>query len=137
CQTVVCPPFTYLQQVNELLKANGATTLKLGAQDVSQHESGAFTGQVSGSMLKEMSCDYVIIGHSERRQYNGETNEIVAEKFYAAINAGLTPILCVGETLAQREANETNNVLLAQLNAVLAKAEKRLHKFVLAYEPVW
>lgn len=137
CQAVVCPSFVYLSQVQQMIKEASGTSLKLGAQDVSAHEKGAYTGQVSANMLKEMACEYAIVGHSERREYNHESNELVADKFFAAMEAGITPILCVGETLEQREADQTAEIVLAQLNAVLQNAEHRMQRFVLAYEPVW
>jgi len=127
-QCAVCPPFPYLADVAEQLRG---TSVALGAQNVSEHAQGAYTGEVSAAMLKEMGCRYAIVGHSERRQIYGETDKQVAAKFAAASGAGLTPILCVGETLAEREAGKTEEVVARQLGAVAFKDG------VLAYEPVW
>ena len=127
-ECVVCPPFPYLQQVAERLRG---TRLGLGAQNVSEHAAGAYTGEVSAAMLAEIGCRYVIVGHSERRQLYGERDDKVAAKFAAARAAGLTPILCVGETLEEREAGRTEAVVARQLDAVDFKDG------VLAYEPVW
>jgi triosephosphate isomerase len=128
----VCVPFPYLAQAADRLRG---TRLALGAQTVSEHASGAYTGEVSASMLGEFGCRYVLVGHSERRQVFGETDAQVAAKFAAAQGAGITPILCVGEALAEREAGRTQEVVARQLDAVLAKGE--LGDAVLAYEPVW
>ncbi|MFL6674025.1 MAG: triose-phosphate isomerase [Massilia sp.] len=131
----VCVPAPYLQQCEELL-AGGPVAW--GAQDVSSHASGAFTGEVSASMLLDFSCRYVIVGHSERRAYHGESSELVAQKALAALDAGLVPIVCVGETLEQREAGQTASVVGSQLAAVMALLDDvRLAKIVVAYEPVW
>ena len=131
----VCVPAPYLQQCVDTLTG---TPLAWGAQDVSQHVSGAYTGEVAASMLVDFGCRYAIVGHSERRAYHGETDQVVAQKALAALNAGLTPIVCVGETLEQREAGQTNVVVGRQLSAVLelldADAAARI---VVAYEPVW
>jgi triosephosphate isomerase len=131
----VCPPYPYLAQVQQVLSGSGITW---GAQDVSQFDSGAYTGEVSGAMLVDFGCRYVIVGHSERRTLFGDTNELVAEKFAAALKAGLTPILCVGETLREREAGSTETVVAAQLRAVLERnGVQSLAHAVVAYEPVW
>ncbi|PWT71504.1 MAG: triose-phosphate isomerase [Proteobacteria bacterium] len=131
----VCVPFPYLGQVQQIL-ASGRVAW--GAQNVSQHEKGAYTGEVSASMLREFGCKYVIVGHSERRTLFGEDSETVALKYRAATTAGLTPILCVGETLAQREAGKTEDVVREQLEAVTAKfGVSSLVSGVVAYEPVW
>lgn len=131
----VCVPSPYFAQCQSLL--SGAA-IALGAQDVSSHEAGAYTGEVSTSMLQEFDCRYVIVGHSERRAYFAETNELIAQKTVRALNAGLTPIVCVGETLDQREAGQTDSVVAEQLNVVLASiAASDLAKIVVAYEPVW
>lgn len=131
----VCVPSPYFAQCQGLL--SGAA-IALGAQDVSSHEAGAYTGEVSTSMLQEFDCRYVIVGHSERRAYFAETNELIAQKTVRALNAGLTPIVCVGETLDQREAGQTDSVVAEQLNVVLASiAASDLAKIVVAYEPVW
>ena len=131
----ICAPFPYLAQVQQLLSGTG---LAWGAQNVSQYDAGAYTGEVSGAMLVDFGCRYVIVGHSERRALFGETSETVAEKYAAALKAGLTPILCVGETLADREAGYTEPVVAAQLAPVLAAsgAQSFAHA-VIAYEPVW
>ena len=128
----VCVPFPYLAQVAERLRGSA---IAWGAQNVSEHAQGAYTGEVSAAMLKEFGCRYVLAGHSERRQLYGETDARVAAKFAAAQAAGLTPILCVGETLAQREAGATEEVVARQLQAILEKAD--FAAAVLAYEPVW
>ena len=127
----VCVPAPYLQQCADAL---AGTALAWGAQDVSIHASGAYTGEVSAAMLAEFGCRYVIVGHSERRAYHGETDSQVAQKALAALNAGLTPIVCVGETLEQREAGQTNVVVGKQMSAVLELLDEA---FVVAYEPVW
>ncbi len=132
---LVCPPFPYLGPV---IKALGDSAVALGAQNVSEHAKGAFTGEVAASMLGEFGCKYVIIGHSERRSIYGETSEQVADKFVAAQEAGLIPILCVGETLEDREAGTTEAVVAEQLNAVLERAGvAAFANAVVAYEPVW
>ena len=131
----ICAPFPYLAQVQQLLSGSGVSW---GAQNVSQFEAGAYTGEVSGAMLVDFGCRYVIVGHSERRSLMGETSEVVAEKYAAALKAGLTPILCVGETLNEREAGATERVVGKQLEAVLehSGALSFAHA-VIAYEPVW
>ena len=133
---VVCPPFVYLPAVSAAL---AGSAIALGAQDVcEQIESGAFTGEVSASMLREVGCGYVIVGHSERRAIYGESDELVARKFAAALAAGLVPILCVGESLQEREAGATEAVVIRQLDAVInAVGVAALGCGVLAYEPVW
>jgi triosephosphate isomerase (TIM) len=133
-QIAVCVPFPYLAQVSAGL---AATAIAWGAQDVSEHESGAFTGEVSAGMLVEFGCRYVIVGHSERRQSYGDTDAVVAAKAVAALAAGLTPIACVGETLAERDAGVTMDVVLRQLDAVLAAVGANAARLVVAYEPVW
>ena len=127
-ECAVCVPFPYLAQVSERLRG---TRIAWGAQNVSEHAQGAYTGEVSAAMLAEFGCRYVLAGHSERRQLYGETDAQVAAKFAAARKAGLTPILCVGETLAEREAGRTEEVVARQLKAV------DFSDAVLAYEPVW
>ncbi|MDX1500406.1 MAG: triose-phosphate isomerase [Woeseiaceae bacterium] len=132
---LVCPPFPYLAAVGAEL-AGGQVAL--GAQNVSEHEAGAYTGEVSAAMLADIGCRYVIVGHSERRALYGETSEVVAAKFEAAQGAGLVPILCVGETLEEREAGRTAAVVDAQLGAVLDRAGvAAFGEAVVAYEPVW
>jgi triosephosphate isomerase len=131
----VCAPAPYLAQCQAQLSGSLAAW---GAQDVSAHASGAYTGEVSAAMLQDFACRYVILGHSERRAYHHEDDALVAQKTVAALAAGLTPIVCVGETLAQRDAGQTAAVVQAQLGAVLAVlAGADIGKIVLAYEPVW
>ena len=132
----VCVPYPYLGQVGGLLAA-AATAITWGAQDVSEHASGAYTGEVSAAMLVEFGCKFVIVGHSERRQYYGDSDAVVAAKAVAALAAGLVPVACVGEALAEREAGATGSVVLRQLNAVLASVGADAPKLVVAYEPVW
>jgi triosephosphate isomerase len=131
----VCVPYPYLSQAQSLLQH---TPISWGAQNVSQHEKGAYTGEVSAGMLTDFGCRYVIVGHSERRALYGEDNYVVALKFKAAQAGGLTPILCVGETLDQREAAITERVVAEQLDAIIELAGiSSLARSVLAYEPVW
>ncbi|OYU98755.1 MAG: triose-phosphate isomerase [Burkholderiales bacterium PBB5] len=134
CDVAVCVPFPYL---SETAVALAATDIRWGAQDVSAHEQGAYTGEVSAAMLVEFGCRYAIVGHSERRQYHGETDQLVADKAKAALARGLTPIVCVGETLAQREAGETEAVVKRQLSAVIHTLGHCAGEMVVAYEPVW
>jgi triosephosphate isomerase len=132
---LVCPPFVYLPEVGRLLKD---TDIELGAQTLCAEPGGAFTGEVSGSMLRDVGCRYVLVGHSERRQLFGEHDALVARKFVAAQAAGLVPVLCVGETLEEREQNRTAEVVARQLDAVLAVCGvAALRSAVIAYEPVW
>jgi triosephosphate isomerase len=132
---LICPPFPYLAAVARQI--SGSRVL-LGAQNVSEHESGAFTGEVAPAMLRDIGCEYVIVGHSERRALYGETSFAVAAKFKAALDAGLKPILCVGETLEQRESGGTESVVEVQLGAVIDKVGIAGFKSaVVAYEPVW
>lgn len=131
----VCVPAPYLAQVQA---AVAGSALALGAQDVSAHTSGAYTGEVAAAMLAEFACKYVIVGHSERRAYHGETDAVVAAKALATLQAGLTPIVCVGETLAEREAGQTDAVVGRQIDAALAVLDAAdVDKIVVAYEPVW
>lgn len=131
----VCVPYPYLGQVGDALKGSNVAW---GAQDVSEHAQGAYTGEVSAAMLDEFGCKYVIVGHSERRSLYGESNETVAAKFVAAVQGGLAPILCLGETLEQREGNVTEQVIAAQLDAVTQVAGMNgFASAVIAYEPVW
>ncbi len=131
----VCTPFPYLAQVSAAL---AGSSIAWGAQNVSEHDAGAYTGEVSGAMLREFGCRYAIVGHSERRGLYGEDDARVAARFAAAQRAGLTPILCVGETLEQRERGETESVVERQLSAVVAVAgASALASAALAYEPVW
>lgn len=134
---VVCVPFPYLQQVSTLL---ADCAVQWGAQNLSEHDAGAFTGEVSGAMLRDFGCRYALVGHSERRQLYGETSTQVAAKFVAAQKVGLIPILCVGETLDQREQDATEAVIGAQLDEVIEAAGIAAFdagRAVLAYEPVW
>ncbi len=132
---IICPPFIHLQGVAALVKGSGVS---LGAQDLSDQEAGAFTGEVSGAMLKDVGCDYVIIGHSERRTLYGEDDALVSKKFVHALAEGLTPILCVGESLEERESGAMEAVIARQIDAVLSAAGvQALCDSVIAYEPVW
>lgn len=135
-ELAVLPPYVYLAQVHAAL---AGSKIRWGAQNVSVHSKGAFTGEVSASMLKDFNCHYVIVGHSERRQYHFETNEIVAQKTFKAIAANLVPIVCVGETLQQREAKQTFTIIKQQLEAVLRLDHNQLAQsaWLVAYEPVW
>jgi triosephosphate isomerase len=131
----VCVPAPYLQQCEEVL---AGTPLAWGAQDVSVHACGAYTGEVCAQMLAEFACRYVIVGHSERRAYHREDNALVAKKAQAVLAEGMTPIVCVGETLEEREAGATAQVVGAQLDAVLEALDAAaVRKIVVAYEPVW
>ena len=133
-QVAVCVPAAYLSQVQQLVKGSG---VDLGSQDVSAHEQGAYTGEISAAMLKDFAVRYAIVGHSERRQYHGETDEQVAYKAQRALSAGITPIVCVGETLAEREAGKTEEVVKRQLAAVIHVNGHCISEIVVAYEPVW
>ena len=131
----VCVPFPYLAQAQQILRGSA---VKWGAQDVHQAEKGAYTGEVAASMLCDFGCHYVIVGHSERRSIYSETSQLVAEKFAAAQKSGLVPVLCVGETLAQREDGTTEAVVAEQLDAVIGLlGAQSLRNAVVAYEPVW
>lgn len=135
CDVAVCVPAPYLAQVQG---AVAGSAVALGAQDMSAHASGAYTGEVSAAMLQEFGVQYVILGHSERRAYHGETDAAVAAKTVAALKAGLVPVVCVGETLEQREAGQTNEIVGGQLDIVLAAlAAEDAARIVVAYEPVW
>jgi len=134
-QVAVCVPYPYLAQAQQLL---AGSSVNWGAQNVSQYPKGAYTGEVSAAMLREFGSTYAIVGHSERRALFGEDSDTVALKYQAAAEAGLVPILCVGETLAQRESGETERVVDAQLSAVTSRLGwKALSQGVVAYEPVW
>jgi triosephosphate isomerase (TIM) len=134
-KVVACPPAPYLFQVQQQL---AGTTIAVGAQNASQFNSGAYTGETSLSMLKDLDCQYVILGHSERRSLFGEQDSDVAEKFVATLAAGLTPVLCVGETREQRQLNETDTVVSGQLDAVISAAGiDAFANAIVAYEPVW
>jgi triosephosphate isomerase len=130
----VCVPFVFL---TETAAALAGSDLRWGAQDVSAHEQGAYTGEVSASMLAECGCRYAIVGHSERRAFHAESDEVVADKAQAALARGVTPIVCVGETLAQRDAGETEAVVKRQLSAVIHRLAHCAGEIVVAYEPVW
>jgi triosephosphate isomerase len=134
CDVALCVPAPYFAQVQSLLTGS---QLALGAQDISAHPHGAFTGEQSAAMLKEFGVRYAIVGHSERRQYHDETDEAVAAKAAAALANGITPIVCVGETLAQREAGQTEEVVKRQLAAVIHVNGHCISEIVVAYEPVW
>ncbi len=133
-ELAVCVPAPYLAQVQSAL---GGSPVRWGAQDVSAHERGAFTGEVSAEMLLEFGCSYVIVGHSERRSYHAESDELVAQKAQRALASGLTPIVCVGETLEEREQDATDAVVSRQLAPVLDAMRTQLASMVIAYEPVW
>ncbi len=132
--SAVCPPASYLAQCQAAL---AGAPVAWGAQDVSANAAGAFTGEVAAAMLADLGCKYVIVGHSERRAYHGESSELVAKKTVAALAAGLVPIVCVGETLAEREAEQTFAVVGEQLGAVLNAVGADVARIVVAYEPVW
>jgi triosephosphate isomerase len=134
CLAAVCVPATHLAQAQSLL---AGSALALGAQDVSAHESGAYTGEVSAAMLRDFAVRYVIVGHSERRQFHGETDAVVAHKAQRALAAGITPIVCVGESLAEHEAGQTEAVVKRQLAAVIHTNGHCISEIVVAYEPVW
>lgn len=130
----VCAPAPYLSQCQDALSGS---PVAWGAQDVSAQPGGAFTGEVAAAMLADFACTYVIVGHSERRAYHGESSELVAKKTVAVLDAGMTPIVCVGETLAERDAGQTAAVVSGQLGAVLDLVGERMAQIVVAYEPVW
>lgn len=132
-EVVVCPAYVHLQQALALCESSG---LAVGAQDCSHMAAGAFTGEVSAEMLVDLGCRWVILGHSERRQYHGESDNLVAAKLAAALQAGLSPVLCVGETQEQREAGDAEHVVSRQLRGALA-GQAGLKPVVVAYEPVW
>lgn len=135
CDVIVCPPFTSLSEASKLLKGSN---IKLGAQNMYFEDNGAYTGEVSASMLKSVGCEYVILGHSERRTIFGETDELINKKIKKALAAGLIPIFCVGELLSERETGITNDVIKRQLLAGLnGVSEEEMKKVIIAYEPVW
>ncbi len=134
-EVLLCPPLVYLGTVADVL---GGSTVLLGAQNLDEHDDGAFTGEVSAEMLVDIGCRYVLVGHSERRTLFAESSTRVADKFFRALQAGLRPVLCVGETLAEREAGSTEQVINAQLDAVFGRASaEQMAEVVIAYEPVW
>lgn len=135
CDVAVFVPYPYLAQVSSLL---GDCRIGLGAQNLSEHDAGAYTGEVSGAMLAELGCSRVLVGHSERRSLYGESDAVVAAKFEAAQRSGLVPVLCVGETLTERDAGATLDVVRRQLMAVVERSGvAALRRAVVAYEPVW
>ena len=134
CDVAVAVPAPYLAQVQVL---TAGTVVAVAAQDVSKHEAGAYTGEVSAAMLRDFGARYALVGHSERRQYHGETDAVVAEKAQRALAAGITPIVCVGETLQEREAGQTEAVVKRQLAAVIHLNGHCISEVVVAYEPVW
>ena len=134
CDAAVCPPFPYLGQVGALL---AGSAVAWGAQDCSAHEPGAYTGEVAPEMLVDWGCRYVIVGHSERRALHGESDQLVADKAQAALGHRLVPIVCVGETLAEREDGRTEAVVKRQLSAVIHTLGRCVSEIVVAYEPVW
>lgn len=135
CEVAVCVPAPYLAQCQGAL---AGTAVRWGAQDLSVHDSGAYTGEVSAGMLLDFDCTYVIVGHSERRTYHAESDQLVARKAVSALKKGLVPIVCVGESLAERESGQTDAVIRRQIEAVLAAVDaSALEKMVIAYEPVW
>ncbi len=134
-EVIICPPFTSLVVAQQLLKGSA---IKLGAQDVSVHDDGAYTGEISVKMLKSVSCEYVIVGHSERRQYFHESNELINQKAKKVLASGMKSIICVGETLDEREKNVTDKIITAQVKGVLAGlTQTDLDRVIIAYEPVW
>jgi triosephosphate isomerase (TIM) len=136
-ECIVCPPFVYLWEISRLLR-DAKVPVALGAQDVCCEAQGAYTGEISAAMLRDVGCTHVIVGHSERRALYGESDQLVARKFAAAQTKGLTPILCVGEQLAEREAGRTQEVVSRQLDAVLELCgAESFARAVIAYEPVW
>ena len=134
-EVVVCAPFPYLSQVEALI---AHSQIKLGAQNLNSNSSGAFTGEVSANMIKDFGAKHVIVGHSERRSLYGETSSLVAEKVKAALDSDLTPILCVGESIEERESGETETVVAEQINTVVELVGiDAFRKIIIAYEPVW
>ncbi len=133
-EVAVCAPFPYLADVALSLQGHA---IAWGAQDCSAHDSGAYTGEVSAAMLAEFGCHYVIVGHSERRAYHAESDQLVADKAKVALAHRLTPIVCVGETLAEREAGQTDSVVKRQMSAVIHTLAHCISQIVVAYEPVW
>ena len=135
CDRMVCPPFVFMDMAAGLVQQSG---VGLSAQNVESHEAGAFTGEISAAMLADFGCSHTLVGHSERRELFGETDEVVAAKCVAALDGGLVPILCVGETLAERESGETESVILRQVNEVMKiVGVEGVGRSIVAYEPVW
>ena len=136
-KVMVFPPFVYLDQVGKII-SDSKSNIEFGAQNISEHHTGAFTGEISAAMLKDLGCTHVLVGHSERRSLYDESSQLIASKFVAALDAGLTPILCIGESLSEREAGRTMAIVFRQIDAVLDIAgTEGLSKGILAYEPVW
>ncbi|MDH6302667.1 triosephosphate isomerase [Polynucleobacter sphagniphilus] len=133
----VCAPFPYLSQCDQLIKQCSLAFLRLGAQDVSAHLSGAYTGEVSAQMLKELGCAYVIVGHSERRQMHHETDELIAEKALQALDQGIAPIICVGESADERNSGREVEVVRGQIAKQVSVLQDRLADCLIAYEPIW
>jgi triosephosphate isomerase len=133
----VCPPFPYLSQCAQLIKDHSLAFLNLGAQDASAHNSGAYTGEVAASMLKELGCTYVIVGHSERRQMHHEVDEVVAAKALQVLDNGMTPVICVGETADERNSGRAEEIVCAQIAKQVGVLQDRLADCLIAYEPVW
>ena len=136
-QVIIIPPFTLLSMIHTQLQNS---TISLGAQTLSQHKNGAYTGEISASILQEIGCQYVLIGHSERRQYHNENNTVLNQKVHQALNHQLTPIYCVGETLEERKSNQTLNIIKTQLTEGLAQVSAKKPPntpIIIAYEPVW
>ena len=133
-QIVICPPSIFLQQLGSLIIDQA---IYLGGQDLSDEVSGPFTGEISGAMLKEFGCRFVIVGHSERRSRHAETNELVVKKAIKAIAAGLTPVVCIGETLEQRQGGHMQSVLAGQIDSLLSGVDQLMSQVVIAYEPIW
>ncbi len=133
----VCPPFPYLPQCAELIKAHSMAFLSLGAQDASAYGSGAYTGEVAASMLKEVGCTYVIVGHSERRQMHHEVDEVVAAKALQVLDNGMTPVICVGETADERNSGRAEEIVCSQVAKQVSVLQDRLADCLIAYEPVW
>jgi triosephosphate isomerase len=135
CDVIVCPPFTSLAEVSSLIKN---TQIKLGAQNMFYEDSGAFTGEVSAFMLKSVGCEYVILGHSERRTIFGETDEVINKKIKKAIQSGLKVIFCIGESLSQRENGTTNEIVKSQIfKGLEGITEEEMKSVIIAYEPIW
>jgi len=136
-QYAFCAPFPYLSQCGQLIRDCSLAFLTLGAQDVSAHTTGAYTGEVAASMLKEMACKFVIVGHSERRQLHQETDELVAEKALQALDCGMTPVICVGESADERNSGREVEVVRGQIAKQVAVLQDRLADCLIAYEPIW
>ena len=133
-EVVICPPFTYLSQILQLKAPN----IKVGAQNISDSKNGAFTGEISGSMLRDLKVDYVIIGHSERRQMYNEFNSVISKKFELAHQNMVTPILCVGESISERKSGQTFAIVQAQIKSIIESTRIELFaKSIIAYEPIW